>query len=1011
MPTISIVIPAYNKASYLSDCLARLGNQTFPDLEIIVVDDCSTDTTRDMVREHMQRDHRIILVEQDHNQGTLVARKTGALRSHGEFVTFMDQDDELVPEACENMLMEMRRKPVDILHFGVHVDAANALAEDAARGMAEYMTPRPRSLYGSQILETAFRNDGYDWNMHHKLYRGDLLRRSLADLEDTRLTRPDDAYLYFAVASNASSYRAVPDSPWYIYHLGRGVTLGETLTVKTFDDISAQDAKALELVRGYVEHHGNTTAQGQALQGLQVKLIEHTMNEWKDNIDATHKEEAFHVVRRYWSDVDIAGEMYRFVNDDAFRAMQHIDDEECHRFIADIDFYRKLIGELALRDTDHLTCRRLYLMKERADGQLAALQRARHDKRLQDDSPIRIFVSTHKDVDHPDSVILQPVQVGSTNAPHRFPGVFHDDTGDNISSDNPRYCELTTQYWAWKNIDAEYYGFCHYRRYFDFTDAEHPENDFGEILDDYIDASAAKEYGLDDATITKAVTGYDVITTRFGNLRNIINGAGTPRAVWEQADKLHDEDLRLCYRILCTMHPDYKADADAFLNGNTSCFCNMFIMKKAVFFDYCDWLFPILRAFDDHTNMATYSKEALRTPGHLAERLLNIYLLHQQRVGTRLRMKQLQCVHFTNPEREEPLRPLSTVADAKSIVPVVFAADDNYVPQLTTTIYSAMKNASRNRHYDVVVLQRNIAWDKQERLRDFFSSFPNMTLRFTNVDRMVSGYQLTTNNQHISVETYYRFLIQSILPFYDKVLYLDSDIIVSGDIAELYDTQLGDNLLAAVHDIDFLGNLNVKHGKRMQYAKTVLGMKHPYDYFQAGVLLLNTAAMRKRYTIAQWLRYASDDRLIYNDQDVLNVHCAGKVMYLPWEWNVVHDCANRVANVFSYAPNDVFDAYLASRNNPRIIHYAGFVKPWTDPDCDFASIYWRYARETPFYERLLKRVALNGSPQNSLPASARHERAVGVRNPIRKLVDPIAPIGSNRRELMKAVIRMARGKK
>lgn len=458
------------------------------------------------------------------------------------------------------------------------------------------------------------------------------------------------------------------------------------------------------------------------------------------------------------------------------------------------------------------------------------------------------------------------------------------------------------------------------------------------------------------------------------------------------------------------MYPDYKEDAQDFFNGNKACFCNMFIMKKEIFFDYCEWMFPILEEFDKSTDYSTYSKEALRTPGHLSERLLNIYLMHHKRIGSDWKFKELQCVHFTNPEPAEQLKPLD-VTD-KLIIPVVFAADDNYVPQLTTTVYSAMKNADPSYFYDVTVLQRNISWDKQERMRGFFKQFPNMNLRFTNVDRELAGYELSTNNAHISVETYYRFLIQKLLPFYDKVLYLDSDIIINGDIAKLYNIDLQGKLLGAVRDIDFLGNLNVKHGKRMNYAKTVLKMQNLYDYFQAGVLVLNTKAMREYYTIEQWLAYASNDEFIYNDQDVLNAHCEGNVLYLPWEWNVVHDCGGRVGNLFVQAPNDIYDAYMKSRNNPKIIHYAGFQKPWTDPDCDFASIYWKYARETPFYERLLKRVVKANESQISegsfLP---KHERAVGEDNPIRKFIDPLMPIGSRRRDALKAIARVARGRR
>ena len=529
-------------------------------------------------------------------------------------------------------------------------------------------------------------------------------------------------------------------------------------------------------------------------------------------------------------------------------------------------------------------------------------------------------------------------------------------------------------------------------------------------MDDYIDAKAEKEYGLDDENIARVVKQYDVITTPFGNLDIIINKYGSPRALWEAAPLLHDDDLKRCYQILCAMYPDYKEDAQGFFNGNKACFCNMFIMKKEIFFDYCEWMFPILEEFDKNTDYSTYSKEALRTPGHLSERLLNIYLMHHKRIGSNWKFKELQCVHFTNPEPAEQLKPLD-VTD-KPIIPVVFAADDNYVPQLTTTVYSAMKNADPSYFYDVTVLQRNISWDKQERMRGFFKQFPNMNLRFTNVDRELAGYELSTNNAHISVETYYRFLIQKLLPFYDKVLYLDSDIIINGDIAKLYNIDLQGKLLGAVRDIDFLGNLNVKHGKRMNYAKTVLKMQNPYDYFQAGVLVLNTKAMREHYTIEQWLAYASNDDFIYNDQDVLNAHCEGNVLYLPWEWNVVHDCGGRVDNLFTQSPNDIYDAYMQSRSNPQIIHYAGYQKPWADPDCDYASIYWRYARETPFYERLIKRVALANEPQ--IPEDAflpKHERAVGEDNPIRKFIDPLMPIGSRRRDALKAIARVARGRR
>lgn len=617
---------------------------------------------------------------------------------------------------------------------------------------------------------------------------------------------------------------------------------------------------------------------------------------------------------------------------------------------------------------------------------------------------IAIFVSTHKPVDLFESEILRPVQVGSALAPARYPWALHDNDGENISEQNPLYCELTTQYWAWKNVDADYYGFCHYRRYFDFSSERHGENPWGEIMADYVGARSQAEYGLDDATIASVVDGYDVITTEFKDLRRFPGGVGTPRRHFELAERLRSGDLARVIAILKQMHPDYSEDADAFLDGHRSCFCNMFIMRRDPFFAYCEWLFPILERFVAETDMADYSVEALRIPGHLAERLFNIYYIHQMRVGAGWRTRELQCVHFLYPERHDALEQLPLSDD--QVIPVVLASDDAYVPMLTTTIFSMLANASSGRRYDVVVLEKDISAEHKVLMRDFLGRFPNATLRFCDAGALVDGYDLTTNNAHISIETYYRFLIQEVLPFYDKVLYLDSDLIVEGDVAELFDTDLGDSALGAVRDVDFAGNVSYRDGKRRAYAHEILGMADPYDYFQAGVLLLNTAAMRRLHPVDEWLRLACNEQLIYNDQDVLNAECEGHVAYLDPSWNVMTDFAGRAEHVFSYAPARMFQAYQRARHDPRIVHYAGVEKPWNAVGTDQSVRYWKYARETPFYEELVARLA--GAP---VVARRPSPRAIGEGNPLRKVLDPLLPIGSRRREVARSIGIAISGKK
>lgn len=609
---------------------------------------------------------------------------------------------------------------------------------------------------------------------------------------------------------------------------------------------------------------------------------------------------------------------------------------------------------------------------------------------------IRIFVSTHKLVNCPGGSILQPVQVGAATSRERFPRMLHDDQGASISALNPMYCELTTQYWAWKNIEADYYGFCHYRRYFDFSSRHHPQNDYGEILANQIDQATIREYGLDDTSIRNQVCGWDVITSPVNDVRSF-GGYHSMAEHYASNPHLRLADLRLMYDILCKAHPDYRIDALRFLDGTKGAFCNMFIMKKTVFREYCEWLFPLLDKFVQAWDHSIADEEHTRTPGHLAERLLNVFLLHQQRNRKDLKVKQLQCVHFKHPEAEIPLEPIH---DNHQVVPIVLAADKGYIPMLAATVISILVHASEKYRYDIIVMQRNIGKPDQQTLKDMCMDYPQCTLRFVNIGAAVSGYSLSTNNYFISIETYYRFLIQDLLPFYDKVIYLDSDLVVNEDMGNLYDTDLGNCALGAVKDMDFLGNLGYPDGKRLEYARNVLHMTDPHSYFQAGVLLMNLSILRSIHTTEEWLRLASNPEFMYNDQDILNMECQGKVKFLNQSWNVLHDCADRVDSVFAYAPAAEYHRYIEARTHPRIIHYAGFEKPWVNPWCDMSAQYWRYAKSTPFaHQELALMVGMHP------PKANYHTRILSENSPLRKYLDKLIPAGSRRRETAKVVAR------
>lgn len=293
---------------------------------------------------------------------------------------------------------------------------------------------------------------------------------------------------------------------------------------------------------------------------------------------------------------------------------------------------------------------------------------------------------------------------------------------------------------------------------------------------------------------------------------------------------------------------------------------------------------------------------------------------------------------------------LSPAFDAA--VPVVFAANDGFIPVFAACFRSLLDHCDPNTNYDVVLIQTNVTEENQAVLSAMAAPYSNISLRFFNATPLIRDYDLKAN-AHISVETYFRFLIQKILPDYDKVLYLDCDLIVNADVAKLYETNVDGYLLAAARDPEFLGHVNGADKKIQHYIFNDLKMKDPRNYFQAGVLLFNETEMRKAYTLEQWLTFASTPYR-YNDQDVLNLYCEGRVKYLDMSWNLITDCDHtRVCNTIVYAPEEIQAAYHAAHAAPKIIHYAGHRKPWQKPTEDYAREFWHCARRTPYYEQTL----------------------------------------------------------
>lgn len=286
----------------------------------------------------------------------------------------------------------------------------------------------------------------------------------------------------------------------------------------------------------------------------------------------------------------------------------------------------------------------------------------------------------------------------------------------------------------------------------------------------------------------------------------------------------------------------------------------------------------------------------------------------------------------------------------KNNIAIAFAANDAFVPYMATMIYSVIANGSKDNNYDFVVLESEISAQNQKTLLQMVEPFKNVSLRFADVTEYIKGYTFFVGNkENFTKESYYRLLLPELMENYQKVLYLDGDMVALTDVAELYQTDLGNELL--VSSRDFCGMIeyyNPTAGLK-KYRDKELGLKKPNDYFIAGMLLFNIPAFRAAYSTEYLLDFATSRPWRQHDQDVLNVLCQGRVKLVSAAWDVMAPEFNE------YLPGELKAELDASLADPKILHFGGDMKPWLCMDAPFGEYFWRYAAQTPYIQEIIRR--------------------------------------------------------
>jgi len=267
-------------------------------------------------------------------------------------------------------------------------------------------------------------------------------------------------------------------------------------------------------------------------------------------------------------------------------------------------------------------------------------------------------------------------------------------------------------------------------------------------------------------------------------------------------------------------------------------------------------------------------------------------------------------------------------------IPIFFSIDDSYAPYLAVALNSAIKNCSDGRNYRAIILHQNLDKKHMKRLSELAK--PNFSIEFY---EMKCGLETITNRSsnylrcdYFTLTIYFRLFIPTMFPDLDKAIYIDSDIVVVGDLAELYDTDLGINFIGACQDKSVADVPPL-----VKYMEECIGVKKE-QYINSGVLLMNLKLLREKQFDQHFLELLNTYHFesIAPDQDYINAICNGKIHYLDDRWDTM--------------PND----NAPEISDAKIIHYNLFSKPWCYDNIQYADYFWKYAADSGYLNEAIE---------------------------------------------------------
>lgn len=266
---------------------------------------------------------------------------------------------------------------------------------------------------------------------------------------------------------------------------------------------------------------------------------------------------------------------------------------------------------------------------------------------------------------------------------------------------------------------------------------------------------------------------------------------------------------------------------------------------------------------------------------------------------------------------------------------VCFIIDNNYIKHLAVTIISILKNALIDDELYFYILENNLYVENKEKILEL-KKIKQCQINFISLSDKIFKDVPNYNLQYITKTAYYRFLIAEILKDVDKIIYLDSDIIVLSSLEELFSVDVRDYYLAAVYDICY-------------YFYNKIHDTNYVDFVNSGVLLMNLKLWREENIFFKLLNITikNGNKFPFGDQEAINIACGKKIKLLSLSWNV----QNTFFEINNLLYHPLKKDIIKSFRNIKIIHYTSAKKPWNS-FVPLQKYYMKYSKLSPFIQSI-----------------------------------------------------------